>query len=133
MPVRARRGWEWPRARVVRVVDADTLDVELDRGFYDRSVRRLRLAAVNAPERDTPEGRAAVDWLVEWLHVRDALPVQSADLPPSRWPLVALTERADAYGGRWDGWLWAAADGECLNVAMVAAGHATPWPKGGVS
>jgi endonuclease YncB( thermonuclease family) len=129
MPALPRTGWPW-RARLRRIVDADTLELELDRGFRDYSVRRVRLAAVNAPERGTAEGRAAIEWLTEWLHARDALAAQSAELPPSRWPLVALTVRADGFGDRWDGWLWAVRDGECLNQALIASGHARPWPPG---
>lgn len=128
MPTRARRGWEWARVRLVRIVDADTFDVEIDRGFYDRSVRRLRLLAVNAPERDTPEGKAAIAWVTQWFRERQALAEQSADLSPSRWPLMAVTERADEYGNRWDAWLYAVKDGECLNQAILASGHATAWP-----
>lgn len=128
-PELPRVGWPW-RARCVRIVDADTLKVELDRGFGDYSCRTLRLAAVNAPERDTPEGRAAIDYVTEWLHARDALPVQSADLRPSRWPLKVLTVRPDEYGDRWDAWVWAIKDGRCLNQDLLVDGHAVPWRGG---
>jgi endonuclease YncB( thermonuclease family) len=103
MPAMPRTGWPW-RARLRRIVDADTLELELDRGFRDYSVRRVRLAAVDAPERGTAEGRAAIEW---------------------------LTVRADNFGDRWDGWLWAVRDGECLNQALIASGHARPWPPAG--
>lgn len=42
--------WLWP-ARCIGVVDGDTLDVEIDRGFRDRSEKRIRLYGINTPER----------------------------------------------------------------------------------
>jgi micrococcal nuclease len=49
------------RAKIVRVVDGDTVDAEVDAGFGSYRVERLRLAGVDAPElkprRGTPEER----------------------------------------------------------------------------
>ena len=41
--------WLW-RARVVRVIDGDTLDLEIDCGFHTVRTERVRLLGVNAPE-----------------------------------------------------------------------------------
>jgi endonuclease YncB( thermonuclease family) len=115
MPSAPVRGWAWARARPVRVIDGDTLDVELDRGFQDRSVRRLRLAALNAPERDTPEGVAATAFVAEWLR---ACPTDQ------EWPLAVVTVAVDKYGGRYDAWVYRRVDGDCLNQALIRSGHA---------
>lgn len=51
------------RCKVTRVIDGDTIQVEIDLGFGNHRVERLRLAGVDAPElrprRGTPEEREA--------------------------------------------------------------------------
>ena len=55
-------------ARLIRVVDADTVVLDLDLGFYQwRLNRSYRLARINAPELSTPEGVLARAGLVEHL------------------------------------------------------------------
>jgi endonuclease YncB( thermonuclease family) len=55
-------------ARLVRVIDADTVVLDLDLGFYQHRLgRSYRLARINAPEMSTPEGVAARDALVAHL------------------------------------------------------------------
>ena len=54
-PVRTMRAW------CVRVIDADTLHIEADCGFFSSMTVPVRLRGVNAPELNTPEGRAARD------------------------------------------------------------------------
>lgn len=45
--------WRWP-ALCIHVVDGDTIDVRVDRGFRDTSEMRIRLYGVNTPERGQP-------------------------------------------------------------------------------
>jgi len=56
------RLWHY-RAFVLRVVDGDTLDMVVDKGFGDFSKQRIRLFGVNTPElhprKGTPEQREA--------------------------------------------------------------------------
>ena len=47
------------RARVVKIVDGDTLDVDLRLGLGLFIEQRLRLRGIDCPEIDTPEGRRA--------------------------------------------------------------------------
>ncbi len=47
------------KARVERVVDGDTLYVDVDQGFGKGEFQYLRLRGINAPEIDTPEGKKA--------------------------------------------------------------------------
>jgi micrococcal nuclease len=54
-------------AKVVNVVDADTLDVEFDLGFSIKFKERVRLVGVNAPERFTDAGRLATEFVKSWL------------------------------------------------------------------
>lgn len=56
--------WWW-RAKVVSVVDGDTMDVFLDRGFRDTHQERIRLHRVNAWEtrgEERPKGLKASNW-----------------------------------------------------------------------
>lgn len=39
------------KATVVRIVDGDTMDVDIDLGFYMKTRQRLRLARIDTPER----------------------------------------------------------------------------------
>ncbi len=55
--------WTVP-ARVVRVVDGDTVVLDLDLGWKVwRMSERCRLAGINAPELSTAEGMRAAGWL----------------------------------------------------------------------
>lgn len=49
----------WYRALVTRVIDGDTLEVQVDVGFYLSTTRPLRLAHVDAPEHNTEAGKRA--------------------------------------------------------------------------
>lgn len=56
------------RARIVRVVDADTFDVSVDLGFKISQVMRLRLEGIDAWEvrgQERPEGLKAKEYVLE--------------------------------------------------------------------
>jgi endonuclease YncB( thermonuclease family) len=60
--------WDWRfRATVLRVIDGDTIQVRCDLGFSIDHRVRVRVANVDAPEMDTPEGRAAQLWALTLL------------------------------------------------------------------
>jgi endonuclease YncB( thermonuclease family) len=44
------RQFSWRILQLVKVIDGDTVDLMLDRGFYDMSVIRFRLVNINTPE-----------------------------------------------------------------------------------
>ena len=46
-------------AEVIKIVDADTLDLEIDVGFKTKQEHRVRLRGINAPEAGTSPGRKA--------------------------------------------------------------------------
>lgn len=79
--------------RVHRVVDGDTYDLELDLGFYQFGVYRVRLLGVDTPEiygrNATPEGQAAKEAVEAWFELHS-----NGDV------LVAKTQKADSFG-RW--------------------------------
>lgn len=54
-------------AKVVRVVDADTIVVMIDVGFDLLCTQHVRVYGINAPEVSTQEGRAARDYVKKLL------------------------------------------------------------------
>lgn len=54
-------------ARVLRVVDGDTVQVELDLGCDVRQRMTLRLYGINTPELPSSEGVKAKEYLAGWL------------------------------------------------------------------
>jgi len=100
------------RAKVIRIVDGDTLHLDVDLGFDVRRQDSFRLAGLDAPEHGTPEGDAATAWLTEQLAGHDEI-------------IVATTkDRREKYG-RYLATLWLGS--ENLNVLMIEAGHAVPY------
>lgn len=51
--------WEY-RASVERVIDADTLEVQIDLGFHIYTVQHVRVLNLNCPEKNTEAGREAI-------------------------------------------------------------------------
>lgn len=98
--------------KVLRVVDGDTLHVDVDLGMDIHVQQTLRLYGLNAPERNTSAGIAAS----VWLRVRLAL---AADLI-----VDTVKDRREKYG-RYLGTLW---DGALnINEEMIAAGQAVVY------
>lgn len=116
------------RAKVKRVVDADTLDLIVDLGFMVKVDIRVRLFGIDAPEihgvkkesEEYQRGQAAVMCVRDWLthNEREELIVRSLD--------------GNAIGqgkyGRWLVEVWAGVaggtPGTCLNKHLVLEGHA---------
>ncbi|PLS84239.1 MAG: hypothetical protein CYG60_18945 [Actinobacteria bacterium] len=104
------------RAELVRVIDADSLVVSLDRWFGDRSTKTLRLLGCDAPELTGSEkdaGMAAREWALGWLVSASGVPYR----------LVVQTSKPDSFG-RVLAYTFREFDGACLNTDLVAAGHA---------
>ena len=106
-------------ARLVRLVDADTLILDVDLGMHIWLYgQRIRLAGLDAPEASTPEGRAAVAWVQDWL-TRHAY--------SGTVTVRTRKDRSDNYG-RLLGTV-TTPDGAVLNADMLAAGQAELWPR----
>jgi micrococcal nuclease len=108
------------RAKVLRVVDGDTVDVMLELGFNVSLKERVRLYGINAPESRTRDklekvkGLAAKDFVVEWTEDR-------ADE-------IVIVTRIDKRGkyGRVLGTIMTES-GENLNELMIKEGHAVEY------
>lgn len=108
------------RARPVKVIDGDTIDVMVDAGFNNYRTERLRLLGLNTPElkgESRPAGIAATKFVVQWLDVRK---------PLDEWPLIVQTHKSDAFG-RYLAKVWRVFDERCLNDDLLLEGHAVPF------
>lgn len=108
--------WSFDRADVVRVIDADNLELDVvqDCGFNDTLTRRrsFRLFGVNARELDDPGGLAAYE------HLRALLPAGTS---------VRLgSVKNDKFGGRFDA-VVTLPDGRDLAMLLVGQQWASPW------
>jgi endonuclease YncB( thermonuclease family) len=111
------------RAELVRVVDGHTAIVDIDLGFFVwHRKTTIRLAGIDAPEINTPEGKAAFDWLKTRL-------AEATEADELRVRTVKGDDTRDLSGtwGRWFGVLFA--DGVCVNQEMVEKGLAKAQPK----
>ena len=95
-------------ARIVRVVDADTVDIASGCRRF-----RVRLKGVDAPELNTAAGQEAAEWLREFAEGREV-----------RWEPVGM----DVYG-RFLGEV-ALSDGVDLAGELIRQGHAAARPIG---
>jgi endonuclease YncB( thermonuclease family) len=131
-----RGAWEYD-AELGHVIDADTLELtvilaEGDLGFRQRvritHTDQFRLAGLDAPELRTPEGKAARAWVVEWLNTY-------AEVDPggavARVVVQTQKDRREKYG-RMLATVYSPAvpEPQCLNLDLIAAGHAVPYEGG---
>ena len=107
-------------AEIIRIVDGDTVHLDVALGFDVRRQDSFRLYGINAPEISTPEGRTAKAWLEAVLH--DGLDM-----------VTTHKDQREKYG-RYLATLWVRAeDGAHLinvNELMVKEGHAVPYSGG---
>lgn len=116
-------GWDFKVVRVRKVVDGDTIDLELDLGFYQSGVYRFRLLGVDTPEmnsRDEAERERALearDFVASWLEERA--------------PFLRVTSfKADSFG-RWLGEIYSvgATYDERLGTALLESGLAEVYGR----
>lgn len=101
------------KAEVLRIVDADTVDILVDLGFSVLSKQRVRLKGLNAPERNTKEGKLASAWL------QSRLPLGST--------ITVVSEKPGA-GDKYGRYLATIVDfAGSINDALIASGHAVAW------
>lgn len=65
------------KARVVKVVDGDTLHLDVDLGCDIHLGMTVRLAGIDAPEMSTNEGKVAKAWVEDWLESCTYLIIQT--------------------------------------------------------
>ena len=102
---------------VLKVIDGDTVDIEVNLGFGVKIVQRFRLYHINAPEmrgRDKELGKAAKKFLVGLIEGQSIL-------------VKTYKDKRGKYG-RYLADLFTH-DDICINELMVKNGHAVEYMK----
>jgi len=103
------------RATLIRVVDGDTVWLDVDLGFDVRRKDSFRLYGIDTPELGTPEGEEAKRFVEDMVEDQPLL-------------LRTIKDRREKYG-RYLGII--VVGGVSVNDALVRAGHAREYyPKG---
>ena len=55
------------KCTILRVIDGDTVDVDIDLGFGVHTKKRIRLAEIDAPEIDQPHGKKTTNILFKMI------------------------------------------------------------------
>jgi micrococcal nuclease len=110
--------YEYRVRKVAKVVDGDTIDVELDLGFNIFYAQRVRLAGIDTPESRTRDKKEKALGLESKQRLKDVL--DKAHL------IVIKTELPDSSEkyGRILGWLFVDGAEKSVNEALVADGYA---------
>jgi micrococcal nuclease len=110
--------YEYRVKKVLKVVDGDTIDVDIDLGFDISFTSRVRLAGIDTPEsRTTDKMEKALG-----LEVKKKL----GELIASANTIVIKTEKPDSSEkyGRILGWLYLDGAELSVNEALIAGGYA---------
>lgn len=104
---------EWVRSATVnRVVDADTLDVDVDLGFTVSVGVRVRLNGIQAPELRTSAGYSARGFVTDILKVGDTVTIR--------------TFKTEKFG-RYLADVLVGEGKQSLAALLIEAGHAVAW------
>lgn len=111
--------WTWQVIEVTRVVDGDTIDCVIDRGFGDRSHVRFRLAGIDTPEiygrNASEEGHKARQFVEDWFGMDRPVVVVSYKAD------YATAGIGDGAFGRWLGSFYDAETLTGLSDALIGA------------
>jgi micrococcal nuclease len=106
------------RATVEKVVDGDTLDLQVDLGFGVFTRQRVRLMGINAAEKNTSDGKRAVAFAQAWVDKHGPV-----------FTVRTTKDKKEKYGRYL---VTILSDVEELGQALVDAGLAVPWDGQGV-
>lgn len=114
--------WYWP-AVALHVVDGDTLDVRVDRGFRDTSEMRIRLYGVNTPERGQP-GYKEATWGLQ------AMVFDANTAPNAGRPLICRTILPAEKYGRWLATVQVVGGVDDVSTELVRLGYGVEYYGG---
>ena len=116
--------YEYSVKKVLKVVDGDTIDVDIDLGFNVSYTQRVRLAGIDTPESRTKDLKEKA----LGLEVKDYL---SAKLKDAKVVVIKteLPDSSEKYG-RILGWLYVDEASISLNELMIKEGYAWTYDGG---
>ena len=115
--------YEYHVKKVHKVVDGDTIDVDIDLGFSVSFFSRVRLAGIDTPESRTTDAKEKA----LGLEVKEKIKKELAAAKD----VVIKTEKPDSSEkyGRILGWVFLDGSGVSLNQKLINEGYA--WTYGG--
>lgn len=110
--------YEYRIKQVLKVVDGDTIDVDIDLGFDISFTSRVRLAGIDTPESRTTDKKEKALGLEVKQRLKELLSKSSS--------LVIKTEKPDSTEkyGRILGWLFIDGAEKSINEGLIADGYA---------
>ena len=110
--------YEYRVKQVLKIVDGDTIDVDIDLGFDISFAQRVRLAGIDTPESRTTDKKEKALGLEVKQRLKDILSKSSS--------VVIRTEKPDSTEkyGRILGWLFIDGAEKSVNEALIADGYA---------
>ena len=110
--------YEYRIKKVVKVVDGDTIDVEIDLGFNISYAQRVRLAGIDTPESRTKDAKEKA----LGLEVKDRLK-KAIDAAKDVVVKTELPDSSEKYG-RILGWIYLDGATESINEQLIEEGYA---------
>jgi micrococcal nuclease len=110
--------YEYRIKKVLKVVDGDTIDVDIDLGFNISYTQRVRLAGIDTPESRTKDAREKA----LGLEVKDKVK-KSIDAAKVVVVKTELPDSSEKYG-RILGWVYLDGDTRSLNEQLIDEGYA---------
>jgi micrococcal nuclease len=110
--------YEYRVKKVLKIVDGDTIDVDIDLGFDISYTQRVRLAGIDTPESRTKDAREKV----LGLEVKDRLK-KAIDAAKD---VIIVTEKPDSTEkyGRILGWVYLDKASKSINEQLIEEGYA---------
>lgn len=110
--------YEYRVKKVTKIVDGDTIDVDIDLGFNISFSQRVRLAGIDTPESRTTDKVEKALGLESKEFLKKA--IESASL------IIIKTEKPDSSEkyGRILGWVYLDNSDNSINQIMIDAGYA---------
>jgi micrococcal nuclease len=110
--------YEYRIKKVLKVVDGDTIDVDIDLGFNISYTQRVRLAGIDTPESRTKDAREKV----LGLEVKDKLK-KAIDAAKDVVVKTELPDSSEKYG-RILGWVYLDGATKSINEQLIDEGYA---------
>jgi micrococcal nuclease len=116
--------YEYRVKKVLKIVDGDTIDVDIDLGFNVSFTQRVRLAGIDTPESRTTDLREKALGLEVKEYLKHLL--ENAE------DIIIQTEKPDSSEkyGRILGWLFINDEDTSLNEKMINEGYAWEYDGG---
>ena len=110
--------YEYRIKKVLKVVDGDTIDVDIDLGFNISYTQRVRLAGIDTPESRTKDAREKA----LGLEVKDKLK-KAIDAAKDVVVKTELPDSSEKYG-RILGWVYLDGSAKSINEQLIDEGYA---------